>query len=328
MYKYNKKNKKNNNFNIIWYNKKKISFLYFCIKFIIIIFYIIIIFHKKCSETKDKICQKDPLHNNIGNSNFQYMQEKALNNLRNKYKYFLQNLPIYNHTHQYSNKIFWCWLQGEDNAPKLAKACLKSIKRNLRKKEIIVITENNMNQYVNIPSYIIQKYKNKYISSTHFSDILRLELLVKYGGTWIDSSVLITRYDKLFFNKDLFIFKATEKWAAGSNWFISAEKGNPILRTTLILLYKYWKENNKLYNYFIFHFFFLMSCEKYNNDYKNIPKVLNIPPHILQSELFNPFVIEKYNKILNCAKIHKLTIKKNTNIEKGLIYHHIIEEFT
>ena len=89
------------------------------------------------------------MHNNIGNSNFQYMQEKALNNLRNKYKYFLQNLPIYNHTHQYSNKIFWCWLQGEDNAPKLAKACLKSIKRNLRKKEIIVITENNMNQYVN-----------------------------------------------------------------------------------------------------------------------------------------------------------------------------------
>ena len=97
-----------NNFNIICYNKKRNFFFSFYNKFIIIIIYIIIIFHKIYSETKDKICQKDPLHNNIGNSKFQYMQEKAFYNLKNKYKYYIQNLPIYNHTHQYSNKIFWC----------------------------------------------------------------------------------------------------------------------------------------------------------------------------------------------------------------------------
>ena len=45
------------------------------------------------------------------------------------------------------------------------------------------------------------------MSPTHFSDLLRLELLIKYGGTWVDASVLITKYTKDYFNKDLFFFK-------------------------------------------------------------------------------------------------------------------------
>ena len=48
----------------------------------------------------------------------------------------------------------------------------------------------------------MEKHKNNIIDNTHFSDLLRLELLIKYGGTWIDASVLITKYDKSFFKRN------------------------------------------------------------------------------------------------------------------------------
>ena len=50
----------------------------------------------------------------------------------------------------------------------------------------------------------MDKYKKGIFTRTHFSDILRLELLTKYGGTWIDASVLITKFDSRFYDNTLF----------------------------------------------------------------------------------------------------------------------------
>lgn len=49
-----------------------------------------------------------------------------------------------------------------------------------------------MAQYVDIPDYILQKYKQGKMTRTHLSDIVRLLLLSKYGGVWIDSTILLT----------------------------------------------------------------------------------------------------------------------------------------
>ena len=109
---------------------------------------------------------------------------------------------------------------------------------NCKDYNIIIINETNMLNYIKFPNYIIEKYKKKYMSPTHFSDLLRLELLIKYGGTWIDASVLITEYTKDYFSKDLFFFQERRTdGCVGSSWFITSEKGSPILRTTRDLLF-------------------------------------------------------------------------------------------
>jgi len=245
-----------------------------------------------------------------------------------KYKHFIEELPYYNHSHLISKKIFWCWFQGEKNAPNISKACLNSFFRFCKSHEIIIIRENNINQYVHFPPFIINKLKKKCFTNTHFSDLLRLELLIKYGGTWVDSTVLITKYNDIFFNNDLFFFRVPNStFSAGSSWFITAEKESPILKTTRDLLYDYWAKNDQIFDYFLFHFFFKMACNKYDKDYKKIPLYLNNPPHKLQFELFQPFKISNYYFILNISSIHKLTRKRITNKTRGLLYHHILEEF-
>ena len=91
-----------------------------------------------------------------------------------------------------SATVWFCWLQGLDDAPEIVKACYNSIKRNIPNREVKVIDAKNWKEYVELPDFIVKKWENGKIPAALFSDLLRLELLIKYGGTWIDSTVLCT----------------------------------------------------------------------------------------------------------------------------------------
>ena len=253
--------------------------------------------------------------------------------LKHKYSKFLKGYELKKNTaHEYSDVVWWCWFQGEENAPDIVKACLESIRKNMPDKKINIITEANMWDYVSMPDFIKEKYKKGIISRTHFSDLLRLELLITYGGTWIDSTVLCTAEPKYAFNIPLFAFKTNEKndpATAAQNWFMSAEKNNPILCLTRDLLFKYWKNNNSTIHYFIFYFFMKLAAEKYKEEWNSIPFFSDVPPHIMQRELFSEYSEERMELLKRMSDIHKLTykFKKTSDLEKeNTIYQKIIEE--
>ena len=234
--------------------------------------------------------------------------------LKKRYGRFLNNLKKRKNTNKFCDKVWWCWLQGEENAPDINKACLNSLRKNLKNRDIIVITEDNYSEYVTLPQYIISKYKRKIITKTHFSDILRLALLVKYGGTWIDSSVLCTKYDEDLFDKNLFVYqnwKKGDEAIALSSWFITSEKENPILVDTLELLYKYWKEHNFLIHYFLMHFLFTLAITKYPEQWNQVNRFSNLPPHILQFEILNEYNENRFRQIEKMSSFHKLNQKMN-----------------
>lgn len=212
-----------------------------------------------------------------------------------------------------TKKIYWCWLQGEENAPLLCKKCLQSLRRQFPNYEIVVVTDENMFSLVKLPDYIIEKYRKGIISRTHFSDILRTALIVEHGGVWIDSTVYCTGYNTPIFDYPMFVF---QDWkfdsvqpTVASNWFLSAYKGHPIFRCTLDLLYLYWKDYNSLENYYIYHLFFKMVTEKYFELWKQVPRFSNIPPHILQFEMFDRYSEVRFEQIKKMSDFHKLTYK-------------------
>lgn len=254
--------------------------------------------------------------------------------LKHKYSKFLKGYELKKNTaHEYSDVVWWCWFQGEENAPDIVKACLESIRKNMPDKKINIITEANMWDYVSMPDFIKEKYKKGIISRTHFSDLLRLELLITYGGTWIDSTVLCTAEPKYAFNIPLFAFKTNEKndpATAAQSWFMSAEKNTPILCLTRDLHYKYWKKYNYQIHYFIFYFFMKLAAEKYKEEWNSIPFFSDVPPHIMQRELFSEYSEERMELLKRMSDIHKLTykFKKTSDLEKeNTIYQKIIEEY-
>lgn len=230
-----------------------------------------------------------------------------------------------------TKKIFWCWLQGEDNAPQLCKKCLQSLRKYFHDYEIIIVTEANMFSIANIPNYIIDKYNKGIITRTHFSDILRTALIVEYGGVWIDSTVYCTGYNTPVFDYPMFVFQDwkfdQEQPTIASSWFISAFKGHPILRCTLDLLYNYWSNHNFLENYFLFHLFFKMATDRYPELWRRVPRFSNIPPHIMQFEMFDKYSDERFEQIKKMSDFHKLTYKHPRLKEdlSGSIVGHLIE---
>lgn len=239
-----------------------------------------------------------------------------LSNLRNEFEQFLYKLPYKNFEPSMPpHVIWWCWLQGEEFAPDICKACLASIKKNLPNFEIRIVTEDNMFTYIHPPKFIIDKYKQGIISRTHFSDILRTLLLVEHGGIWIDSTVLCTGYTSHIFDYPLFVFQNWKfninQCMVASSWLISSQKEHPILKDTCDLLFEYWKKHDILANYFLFHFFFQMATEKYSEIWETVPRYSNIPPHILQFELFKPFNQKRFEQIKRMSDFHKLTWKHN-----------------
>lgn len=226
--------------------------------------------------------------------------------------------------HGISNKVWVCWFQGLEEAPDLVKKCYQSLKENLTDREIVLITKENMQEYAEFPGYIMEKWERGQITHTHMTDLLRLELLLKYGGMWVDATVLCTRkredIPEYYFDSDLFLYQSLKPGRDGnaqyiSSWLMSAKTNNRILAAVKYLCYEYWKTNDSMVDYFLLHDFFSIVLEYYPEEWNQIIPCDNAAPHILLLRLFEPYDERIWQAVKAQIPFHKLTYK----FEKGQI---------
>ena len=256
-------------------------------------------------------------------------QYKIVKKLRRKYAYVFNEIPEDEHEHIHSDFVWICWLQGLEQAPPLVQRCCKSICDNLKSKKIIIITAENYKDYITMPDYIVEKWENGLITNTHITDFIRLELLLEYGGTWIDATVFCTgnHMPQYIWNADLFLYQALKPGRDGhyvnvSSWFISASSHNIVLKATLRCLYEYWRKNDRQVDYYLIHDFLCIAAEAYPDEWKKIPKICNSIPHLLLNELFEPYDQERFEHIKQLSCFHKLTYKRDKGLfkKKGTYY--------
>lgn len=262
---------------------------------------------------------------------------KTKQKLEKKYKWKLNEFDenYVDREHTTSNKIWICWFQGMGNAPELVQKCYNSVVNNNPNSEVIVITSENMSQYVTFPDYIIDKWKKGIITHTHMTDLMRLELLINYGGLWLDATVLCTgKAPDYFYDSELFFYQCLKPGRDGhgnfiSSWLINAKTNNKILMATRELCYEYWKDNNSMWDYFLFHDFMSIVLEKYSVDLGKIIPRDNATPHILLLRLFDFYDEKMWNAIKEQTQFHKLTYKfsDNDKEKKGTYYKYILEEY-
>ena len=227
-------------------------------------------------------------------------------------------------------KVVWfCWLQGIDQAPKLVRKCYENIKNNLSEYEVVIITEDNFKNYISIPQYIIDKWKKGIIYTPCFTDIIRINLLIEYGGLWIDSTVLFTG-DRLpkYIDSNLFMYKCymnNEPWIVSSNWLIAANKNNPILKLTRDLLYKYYEKRRIMEHYFMFHLLFALAANRFKEEWEEVPLYNNVNPHMLVRYLNIKYDEDRYLEIKKISDFHKLNYKMDF-IEGDTFYNKLMKE--
>ena len=235
-------------------------------------------------------------------------------------------------------KIIWtCWLQGEENAPLIVKRCLASMRQNAYGYKVIVLDKQSIPKYVTVPDYIESKHQTGIIPHAHYSDIVRLMLLQKYGGVWIDSTIFLTgALPKYITDSPLFCYQPIYQGHVElANCFFASDKNHPIITAELDLLLAYWKKENKLVSYSLFHLMWAIAVHSSEELYvlwKNVPFVPGLTIDVLRHDLSLPYSETRWKDICSISNVHKLTYKfAEFGIDtesKGTFYDVLINEQT
>ena len=176
------------------------------------------------------------------------------------------------------NNIIWmCWFQGEDHKSigSLQKICIKKWRDLNPDCEVNVLTDNNIADYVPEFFQIVKDSLERTYQAR--SDLLRLLLLSKYGGTWVDATIYPTQplsefYNKIVNNTGFFTYRYLPRSTSSAlgnretvSWFICADKPNQYI-------IERWKCNfidefksKSIWPYFTFH---QTLADLYDNDMK------------------------------------------------------------
>lgn len=229
------------------------------------------------------------------------------------------------------NNIIWqYWHDGEENAPLLIKKCLESIREHMPNNKQIIISFNTIKDYVELPQRYYDLLEKGKISLAHFSDVLRVYLLNKYGGTWIDSTVYLTgKIPDNIMNSSFFVLQKDPLKDNQENkmscFFIHSKGYSEHIAMLKIILDTYWTENDFVINYFMFEHISTMLSDKtpvLQAEWEAMPyynaKELTEP---LQLKLFKDFDEQDWKELINNSSIHKLTYKKLISKTSGKSYY-------
>ena len=251
-------------------------------------------------------------------------------------KNYLDIIKNYNNNCSFANQsnIIWIfWWQGFEQCPEIVKKCVESMKKNCSDKQIIMIDKNNISEYYNAPQYILDNLENGKITLIHFSDILRMNLLNKYGGFWVDSTIFFSDNP---FDSEKFDNFYTVKFECNDSTSISNGKwcgffiggcNQKFYDIMCILFNEYWKKIGAMIDYFLIDYFIKLCYENdeqiknifdnvdYNN--QNIHKLQNLLPTVYNERVFDE--LKKENKI------HKLSYKIRIDNNENNFYSHIFK---
>lgn len=252
-------------------------------------------------------------------------RHKSYLKLKRQYANSIGKTEFKRYDHDMSDKIWICWLQGLDGAPKLVKDCFASVKYHVKDREIIIITADNFGQYADIPQFIIEKWKKGIISNTHFSDILRLALLIQHGGLWIDATVYLTGpLPGYITDGDFFVYHDGEfehDTVNMANWLMYSKPNHILLNEIYRLLIAYWEKHNYCIHYFIFHLFFRMVSDHYSEEWQKVPYYSHYDQHVFAYDFHKSFNEKRFEQIKDLTSVHKLTNKiQDLDFEENSYY--------
>jgi hypothetical protein len=234
--------------------------------------------------------------------------------------------------------VWVCWLQGEENMPETVKMCYDALLKRANGHKVTLITEANYLKFIDVPEYIREKYEKGMISHTHFSEVVRVSLLAKYGGLWIDATIYVS--EKLpSFNEFSFW---TGRWTDGCDFIKSVRRSSfllyclpdcPFACFIKECFYKYCGENDTFATYLLIDIFMDLAYDEIRAVRELIDSVPATKRGMLDlyAMLNSEYNKEEYNALCEEISFHKLTykddFKKYTKEGNLTFYGYLMREY-
>lgn len=248
---------------------------------------------------------------------FEFLEEE-FSNLIQKY----EEIPDATMPNSESSNIWTLWWQGLEQAPEIVKVCLKSQQENMVSKgfQYTVITKDNWKQFIDLPKHIIDKVDSEKITLTHFSDIIRAELLKRYGGIWIDATVFCNKKLDLEPVTELYTAKysSTPKSLTLSRWagfLIGDKQGSKLFSFMSEAFSQYWEKYNSLVAYLLIDYIIAIACKHFpeiRKQYEQIP-INQTGLWEMLREMNKPYDKDIWNQAVQTADFWKLSYKDEFN---------------
>ncbi|MDL2295700.1 capsular polysaccharide synthesis protein [Lachnospiraceae bacterium OttesenSCG-928-E19] len=224
-------------------------------------------------------------------------------------------------------KIWSIWTQGAENAPDWVRACYRSVARNCQQ-EHIILDEENLFKYIELPDYIMKKRASGKISNAHFADIARVELLYQYGGIWMDSTGFVTApVPDYFLKPDFFAYllnpesKSGWRYSFMQNCFMGARRGSYLLAAWRAMIHAYWRAENGTVDYMVHQLLFktlVLNDPRAKIEFEKMPHMYQDPTHALWwTYRDKPFDQKIYDEITSKTWVQKTTWRDVINPVPG-----------
>jgi mannosyltransferase OCH1-like enzyme len=137
-------------------------------------------------------------------------------------------------------RIIWVYWE-EDEFPEIVEGFISKLRRFDEGYVINVLSKNTLHKF--LPSFTCHPE----VPIANKTDLIRLDLLHKYGGVWLDITILLqenlswlhhpdleNRYDLIGFYRD--VNTVDEKYPVIETWFLASSAGNRFIKNWWISL--------------------------------------------------------------------------------------------
>jgi len=197
-----------------------------------------------------------------------------------------------------TKKIWILWLQGEQKMPKLVRMCYESWCFHNPDYEIILLDNKSIDTYVKIDPRI---RNNKNLSPQVISNIVRVKLLLKYGGVWADATLYcmkpLSSWISNYLQSGFFAFDRPKKTRMLCNWFLAGQKGNKMLKEIDDIYSHFWIKYPNLRvlkNTFLVRFFTFSETSFLFPKYYHKKQLLMLCPLLMKWFKVYPYYVFHY----------------------------------
>lgn len=189
-----------------------------------------------------------------------------------------------------------------------------------------MLEENTIEKYIVFPKLIKEKMDLGVIDYTKISDILRVSLLAKYGGTWVDATIYMKEeFDSSLLLQNYYTIKtggiedyspniSNNRW---KGFFLSGNSS--LFNFTRDFFFEYYSRYDIAVDYLLIDYIFDIAY-KYDEKIKNqMLELEKSNPNLfwLESHLGDEFDQKVWDNITETTKVFKTTYKLSEEIKSN-----------
>jgi hypothetical protein len=207
------------------------------------------------------------------------------------------------------------WLDGWDQAPEVVTACVRTWRRCNPGWELRLLAASDLPALIGDDAGM-RAVAGKQLPPEALSDVVRMALLLRYGGVWADATTYCLRPldDWLAprLTSGFFAFTNFTPDRMIASWFLAAEAGNRLLEIWQGYVVAYWRRRERRHTYFWFHGALFSRAYRQNREFRAIwkatPTLSSRGPSELTNQLGAP-VAASQREAINLSGVPLLKLR-------------------